>query len=400
MTNPVISGTCTTRFSQLKDEFAKNFADRDELGASVCVIVEGETEVDLYGGTKNSTPGDLWDPNTITRVFSCTKGAAALCLHLLADNDVLNFYADIRKYWPEFQKGYQRCMPVWMLLNHQLGLPALRGPVSRNELFDSEALAARLSTEPLFWKPGTSQGYHALTFGTMADEIVRRVTGDSIGQFFHREVAEPLGLDLWIGLPPNNNARVAATKLPAPKSEQESIAPDSIPALVKTNLAPFLLALDEPETWAAEFPAGGAFGNARSLAGMYAPLSMDGDHKGRRFISSSSISRMLQPTAAIGNDRTLGIPTAFAYGFAKSWGVGRMAPGTGYAIGANAFGHPGMGGSIGFADPSARLAFAYTMNRMNSSPSLDERAQSLIDATYEALGFADRHAGFWVQSPA
>lgn len=395
VTDSVVQGTCSPLFAQLKSEFEKNFAARGEVGASVCAIVDGDIVVDLYGGTLDTAPASAWQRNTITRVFSCTKGAVAFCLHLLADRGALDFNADVRKYWPEFQKHYQQTIPVWMLLNHQAGLPALRSPVTKNDLFDSATLASRLSTESLFWEPGTSLAYHALTFGVLANELVHRVTGLSVGEFFRREIAAPLDLDFWIGLPASEDRRVAKTLFPAASTPQKTLAADSIAALTKANLGAFLGSLDERETRAAEIPAGGGFGNARSLAAMYAPLSMEGSHAGRQFISPDAVARMAQTTAATGKDQTLGIPTAFSLGFAKSWGVGRMPPGCGYAIGSRAFGHPGMGGSIGFADPSARLAFAYTMNQMNSSPSLDERAQSLIDAAYNALGFSHRNTGAW-----
>ncbi|ANO50578.1 serine hydrolase domain-containing protein [Woeseia oceani] len=388
-----VSGYCKPDFSDVQAAFTRNFTERGEAGASLCVILRGEPVIDLWGGSANSAASIDWQENTITRVFSCTKGAVALCVHMLADAGALDLYAPVSKYWPEFQKDCTTTIPVWMLLNHQAGLPALRKTLTADEVCDSRELAAQLAQEPLFWEPGTTHGYHALSFGALLNELIFRITGLSVRQFFQREIAEPLDLDFWIGLPPEEEPRVAPTMLPNTTAPPASVNP--VAAHVRNNLGAFLLNLNDSTSRAAEMPAGGGITNARSLARLYAPLSLDGSFAGKRLLSADALARMAYATSASGKDQTLGIATCFTLGFAKSWGLGRVPAGTGYAIGERAFGHPGMGGSIAFADPAEEFSFAYTMNQMNGSPSLDDRAQTLIDEMYKALGYQTRDDGFW-----
>ncbi len=204
-----VAGFCDTRFERVAEEFVRNFQERGEVGASVCVQVEGETFVDLWGGSANLASNKSWVEDTITHIWSCTKGATALCAHILISRGLLDLEAPIVRYWPEFGQVGKESIPVKMLLNHQSGLAALSEPLPAGALFDWEFMVRALENQEPFWKPGTMHGYHGFTFGWLVGEVVRRVSGKSLGTFFREEVAGPLGLDFWIGLPEALESRVA-----------------------------------------------------------------------------------------------------------------------------------------------------------------------------------------------
>ena len=201
-------GMVEPRFAAVQEEFERNFAERGEVGASVCVTVNGETVVDLWGGIADPETQAPWNKDTIVFVWSCTKGATALCAHILAARGI-ELDAPVAQYWPEFAKGGKDGVTVRMVLNHQAGLPALREPIPENGLCDWDAVVEALAAMEPLWEPGTRHGYHALVFGHLVGEVLRRVTGDSLGTIFRTEVAEPLGLDFWIGLPEEQEPRVA-----------------------------------------------------------------------------------------------------------------------------------------------------------------------------------------------
>jgi CubicO group peptidase (beta-lactamase class C family) len=204
-----IQGACEAKFHAVRQEFERNFSERGEVGASVCVIVRGQHVVNLWGGTARVDTGTPWTENTLGLVFSCTKGATALCAHILASRGLLDLDAPVAKYWPAFAQAGKSTITVKMLLNHQAGLPALRKPLPEGAFYNWELVVAALEQEEPFWQPGTRNGYHGLTFGWLVGEVVRRVSGKSLGTFFHDEVAKPLGLDFWIGLPEQLEPRVA-----------------------------------------------------------------------------------------------------------------------------------------------------------------------------------------------
>jgi CubicO group peptidase (beta-lactamase class C family) len=216
---------------------------RGEVGASLCVTVDGETVVDLWGGSADLVTGRPWDADTLTMVWSCTKGATSLCAHLLADRGELDLDAPVTRYWPEFAKNGKADVPVRMLLNHQVGLPAVREFLPNGAFADWDLMVETLAAEEPFWEPGTRHGYHALTFGWLVGEVVRRVSGQSLGHFFAENVAGPLDLDFWIGLPDAHEWRVAPAipAIPAPDQplppffEAALSDPQSVPGLVLLN---------------------------------------------------------------------------------------------------------------------------------------------------------------------
>src|SRR6266511_5935285 len=245
-----VQGTADPRFAAVREDFERNFADRDEVGASVCVTVDGKTVVDLWGGIANPGTKAPWNEDTVAVVWSCTKGATALCAHMLAARGVIDLDAPVARYWPEFAKGGKHGVTVRMLLNHQAGLAVLREPISENGLCDWDAVVEVLAAMEPLWEPGTRNGYYALVFGHLVGEVARRVTGHSLGTFFRTQVAEPLGLDFWIGLPEEHETRVALNISPDPPAPGQPLPefytaamtdPTSIPGMVVWNSGGILL---------------------------------------------------------------------------------------------------------------------------------------------------------------
>jgi CubicO group peptidase (beta-lactamase class C family) len=404
-----VEGSCDARFGGVREEFERNFRERGEVGASVCVIVGGRAVVDLWGGLADRHAGRPWQRDTIGLVLSCTKGAAALCAHILVSRGLLELDAPVARYWPAFGQSGKDDVTVRMALNHQAGVPVLRRPLRPGGLYDWDYMAGQIAAEEPFWPPGTRQGYHALTFGHIVGELVRHVTGKPFDAFFRDEVAGPLGLDFHIGLSPTQRHRV--TRIiradPAPPTEPPSrfleaanSDPEGIQGLMlhNTGRRPAVGDHDSAKAHAAVLPSGGGITNARGLAGMYAPLSLGGEINGVRLVDSEALRQMAAVGSATAIDAVLLIGLRVALGFWKS-SDNRGAPAgarDGLILSEDAFGHPGMGGSLGFADPAARVAFGYMMNKQGRGVGLSERSQALVDATYRALGYRSNRCGRWV----
>jgi len=399
-----VHGSCDPQFRQVWQEFERNFRERGEVGASVCVTVRGRTVVDLWGGFARPETQMPWTAETISIVFSSTKGATALCAHVLASRGQLDLDAPVATYWPEFAQAGKAQIPVKMLLNHQAGLPAVRAQLPQGAYANWELMVNALAKEEPFWEPGTRNGYHALTIGWLVGEVVRRVSGKSLGTFFRDEVAKPLGLDFWIGLPEDKEARVApmiaAAPDPASILSQEMVKPGTLASLAILNSGGYMGAQPEYDTraaHAAEIGGAGGITNARGLAGMYAPLACGGTLNGVQLVNPDTLARMGAVASATGRDAVLVIPSRFALGFMKSMDNRRAPAGMrdSAITGEEAFGHVGAGGSFGFADPKAEMSFGYTMTRMGSGMLLTDRGQSLVDATYRALGYQSNASGVW-----
>ncbi|HVJ51160.1 MAG TPA: serine hydrolase domain-containing protein [Aliidongia sp.] len=397
----LVEGSCDERFGAVAEEFVRNFAERGELGASVSLKLEGETLVDLWGGTADAATGRPWTEDTVSVVFSSTKGATALCAHILASRGKLDIEAPVAEIWPEFAVAGKEKATVRMMLDHSVGVPVLRDPAKADCIQDWDYMTERLAAQAPFWEPGTRNGYHALTFGFTVGEIVRRVSGKSLGSFFRDEVAGPLGIDFWIGLPEEIEPRVApilAELRPPPQETPFSAAlvqPGSIPNLFIFNSGTWgTSGVNSRAGHAAEIGAANGITNARGLAGLYAPLA----NGGGGLVDADTLARMSEVSMATHLDATLMLPTRFALGFMKSMDNRRRTiGGDSVIIGRTAFGHVGAGGSIGFADPECGLSFGYTMNRRLSGILMNERGQSLIDAAYRALGYRSDASGCWLR---
>ena len=401
MTDNQVHGSCDPRFEEVKREFEKNFAEREEVGASVCLSVNGETLVDLWGGMANPETNDPWQEDTISIVFSCSKAATALCAHILIDRGELDPEALVSEYWPEFARNGKEKTTVQMMLNHESALPTLRDPVKPGGFADWDYMVQRMADEEPFWEPGTRNGYHMINFGWTVGELVRRVSGKSLGTFFREEVAEKTGARFWLGLPETEDVHIAPIRQYAPKPGDESTEfgiklmtdPDSIQHKSFMNTGGW--DFNDRKGQTAEIGGGGGLSNARGQVAMYTPLATnDGS-----LVSEDRLNNMTMVSTATHRDATLLIPTRFASGFMKSMDNRRrkMGPGTSAVIGERAFGHVGAGGSIGFADPDCGLAFSYTMNQMGNGILLNDRGQSLIDAAYRSLGYRTNAPGAWIK---
>jgi CubicO group peptidase (beta-lactamase class C family) len=382
-----IHGRVDARFEPVRDAFARNFTERDELGASVCVIAAGRTLVDLWGGFADAARARPWREDTLVMVHSCTKGATALCAHVLAARGALDVDAPVARYWPEFAAAGKEQISVSMLLSHRAGLAAIDRSLRPRDGLVWDTMVDALAQQAPNWEPGTRHGYHAITFGWLVGEVVRRVSGCSLGTFFRDEIAGRLGLDFWIGLPEAEEPRVARIA-PPPRPDPN----DAFGAALQGHGSLTRRAFMNPSTLffaggadfarqlrAAEIPAANGITNARGLAGLYAPLAAGG----ARLVGPETLARMTAVESE-GPDRILVHPTRFTQGFMKSIDSGplhraRLGPSDA------AFGHVGAGGSLGMADPSAGVAIGYAMNRMGPGQLMNERGQSLVDAVYECL---------------
>ena len=397
-----IQGTCDPTFELVRREFERNFTERGEVGGSVSITLERRTVVDLWGGLASPEAGRPWERDTVVVVWSCTKGATALCAHLLVSRGELDLNAPVARYWPEFAQNGKETIPVRMLLDHQAGLPAVRQPLPQGAFYDWDLMTSVLAAEAPFWTPGTRHGYHGLTFGFLVGEVVRRVAGTSLGRFFGQEVAGRLGIDFQIGLPESDETRVApciAQPPPDPNNlslmEQQMFSDPASPTfLMLANSGGYMNPgeCDSRAAHAAEIPAAGGITNARGLAGMYLPVA----NGGGLLLDEGSVRRMGAVSSA-GVDATLFLPTRFALGFVKSVD-NRWHPAGGsnsIILSGEAFGHSGIGGSIGFADPKRRMSFGYAMNRHGAGAGISDRAQALVDAAYRSLGCTTNAYGTW-----
>lgn len=375
-----VAGYAGPGFDAVRDAFADNFERHGDRGAACCVYVGGEPVVDVWGGFADDTAGGVWQEDTVQIVFSATKGVTAVCAHLLAERGRLDLDAPIAAYWPEFAANHKERIPLRWVLCHRAGLAAVDGDLTLDEVLAWDPVVAAIAAQAPNWEPGTAHGYHARSYGWITGEVVRRVTGRSLGSFFAEEIAAPLGLDFWIGLPDDEQRRCA--RIIPPEADLPSLADllgaDSLTARVMTGPSN-LFAYDEmwnrPEIRAAEMPSSNGVGTARALARLYA--SLVGDVNGIRVLTPETVAAACVPHSD-GPDRVIILPSRFGLGFTLQ---PMLAP----AAGRQAFGHPGAGGSLAFADPVARLSFAYVSTRMTFDPSGDQRTQQLVKAVYESL---------------
>ena len=385
-----IKGSCHEDFQEVAETFAQNFNKYAEIGSSVCVVVDGEMKVDLWAGYKNEQKTDEWNKDTLSVAFSSTKAALALCAHLLIDREELDTKAKVTKYWPEYGKKGKEDTTVEMILNHSAGLPALRTQVKEGGFFDWEYMVGLLENEEPFWIPGEETGYHMMTTGWLIGELIRRVSGKSLGQFFNDEVRQPYNLDYWIGLPESQDERVA-TVIPFKASSSDKPSgfatafrtnPNSMQKLSLTNTGGY--DYNEKETHRAQIGGVGGITNARSLAGMFTPLAQNNE----KLLSKSLVKRLSESSVKSGIDNMLLFPTNFSEGFMLHMdNRGRFeGEGGSFIIGPNAFGHVGFGGSSAtFADPDYKISFGYLVNKLGGEYLINERGQSLITASYNCI---------------
>ena len=385
-----IGGYVTAGFEEVRAELERNFTERGEIGAAVSAYWRGEKVVDLWGGFRTPERDAPWNEDTMVIVFSTTKGLSAMTLAIANARGWLDYDAPVARYWPEFAQNGKGAITVRQLLGHEAGLVFVPEKLDARKLRDLDYVARLLAQMAPEWTPGTRHGYHAMSIGLYEQEIIRRVdpTHRSLGRFFQDEIARPLGLELYIGLPRDiPDTRIARVK---PLSRARAIAAirNTPLVLIPKILSPWSLLrksmafLDPPwnerENLEVEVPAGNGVGTARAIARAYAVFADGGAELG---ITPETFARITAPPMSGAEmDVILRVPSCFSLGWA------RPGPKVGFGSSPRAFGHPGAGGSFAFADPDARVGFAYVMNKMDFHLIDDPREKALRDALYRAIG--------------
>jgi CubicO group peptidase (beta-lactamase class C family) len=390
-----VRGRCDPRFAAVREIFERGFQSGGEIGAAVCFTLDGEPVVDLWGGHTDRERTREWERDTLVNVYSTTKGMTAICAHQLVERGQLDLDAPVASYWPEFAAAGKRELPVRYLLSHTAGLPAIRKPLPSGALYDWEQMTAALAEQEPWWPPGTRHGYHALTFGHLVGEVIRRISGQSLGSHFRQQVAEPLEADFHIGLgaehddrtsdlfgslaPPTPGEGMPRIEGPLGDFLRDMTDPSTMTGATFNNPPQAPGAVNTREWRAAEIPAGNGHGTARSLARIYGALARGGELDGVRILEEQTIDAAIAEQA-FGPDAVLGqLPMRFGLGFMLRHDLIPLSPGP------RAFGHPGAGGSIGMADPDAKVGFGYTMNRMQLGLVGAAGAFAMIRSFFEAL---------------
>jgi len=400
-----IHGMCEPKFARIRELFQQCFDTGVEIGAAVCVYLDGRCVIDLWGGHYDLERTREWEGDTLVNVYSTTKAMAALCAHHLMDRGLLDVDAPVSQYWPEFAAAGKEGVLVRWLLSHQAGMCAIRQALPNGALYDWSRMCEALAAEEPWWTPGQGHGYHVFTYGFLVGELVRRISGQSLGTYFRRHIAEPLGADFHIGLPAECDARTSeiygvliGNKPPTAREQKNS-------AEIRDRFAAFARAVRDPTTmqgaaflnppqdrdavntraWrAAEIPSVNGHGTARALARIYGALARGGEIDGIAILQPQTIERAITEEAS-GPERMFcgAIAMRFGLGFVLSEDAHRYAR---FSPNRRAFGHAGGGGSLGMADPDAKIGFGFTMNNFQGGiVSAGSTPSALIDAFYDAL---------------
>ncbi len=377
MARDTAEGFVQDKYGAARAAFEANLANGSDLGASFCATLEGEVVVDLWGGWADAARTKSWDRDTIVNVYSTTKTMTFLCALMLADRGLLDFDAPVARYWPEFAANGKERIKVSHLMAHSAGLSGWREPITGADLYDWEKATSLLAAQAPLWEPGTKSGYHAITQGYLIGEVVRRITGQTIGTFFKKEVAEPLKADFWIGLPASEDDRVAELIPPPPGGAVGDMEMDEIGKITLANPG-IDVAATRTRAWrGAEIPAAGGTGNARSIARVHGVLANGGVMDGKRFMSEAGCRKALEVQIE-GVDLIFKAPAKFGMGFGLP---GPMVP----MPHQDSLFWGGYGGSLIIIDMDARTTFAYAMNKMGSGTVGDQRAFGMIGAMWQAL---------------
>jgi CubicO group peptidase (beta-lactamase class C family) len=376
-----LGGTCDERFEAVREAFAANFGEHAPLrdvGASVAITLGGELVVDLWGGTvdTDTEQGVPWRRDTIINVYSTTKTVSALACLILADQGELDVHAPVATYWPEFAANGKRDIEIRHIMSHTAGLSGWQEPMATDDLYDWEKATSLLAAQAPWWEPGTKSGYHALTQGYLEGEVVRRITGQTIGRFVAEHVTGPLGVDFHIGTPPERDHDVARV-IPPPPLPMEGIDPEGIAVRTLTNPL-----LDAASSWTipwrrAEIPAAGGHGNARAVALLHAPMANGGEANGVRLLSPSGVDRVFEEQT---HGQDLVLPLVLRHGI----GFGLPSEAVPFPNPRTAF-WGGWGGSLAIIDCDAGMTFSYVMSRMGEGTVGDLRGTGILLAAYGAL---------------
>jgi CubicO group peptidase (beta-lactamase class C family) len=391
MMTVAIDGWTAPGFESVRTAFDKNFAEGLEVGAAFAAYHHGELVADLWGGIADLKTGRPWERDSVIGVFSTTKGAAAMCANKLAQEGRLDIDAPVASYWPEFAAEGKENIPVRYLLTHRAGLAWVDEPLTLEQALAWEPMIHALERQKPSWEPGTAHGYHAITYGYLVGEVVRRVAGRTIGTYFREEIAEPLGLDFWIGLPEEHESRVAMLvgsltgglesadlDADARAAIAALMGPDSVLGKALTGGGAF----GGDGIWntravhAAEVPAAAGISDARSIARMYAACI--GEVDGIRILSPEQMK--------LASAQETDGPNVVLMNLDLQFGLGFIVPSTILQLGGpGSFGHFGAGGSVGWADPDAELGFGYVMSKMDMGLTGDQRSARLVNACYESI---------------
>ena len=380
---PIINGYCDSRFAAVREAFVNNFIEHEEIGASVCIQVDGKVVVDLWGGFANVKKTQPWRHDQLVNVFSVGKGVTSLVAAQCVDRGEITYDTRIVDVWPEFGVQGKENMRLKDALAHRVGLPAIRNPLVSNAMYDWQMMCAALAAETPWWTPGEAHGYHVNTFGFIVGEVLRRATGKSVGTLLRERVATPLSIDLHLGCPTFLHNRMAEFDWPG-------VPPSDIPptGLTDEQLLQYntyynppglsgAFTVNTPEWRQAEIPSTNMHASASAVARMYSALAHGGSVDGIHLISHETLA-IATTEVSHGEDRVLGRISRFAHGFQIP------IPERGFGPHPEAFGHFGAGGSVGFCDPVSRVGFGYVMNQMGPRWQ-NPRNKALINALYESL---------------
>jgi len=380
-----VHGGTAPRFRGVRDAFARLFAEHGEVGAAVAVRHRGELVVDLWAGLADRDGGRPWQRDTAALVFSSTKGVTAVLLHVLAERGEIDLDAPVAAYWPDFAAEGKGALTVRDALAHRAGVPVVDRALTLEQVLAWDPVVEAIAAQRPVWPPGTRHGYHVRTYGWIAGELVRRVTGRRFGDAVARELAAPLALELWVGLPEAEEPRVATLLPPPPIADPKARAlfdklagPGTLTGRALTgpsDLFHYDTMWNRRALRAAEMPSSNGIATARALATLYGALVSEVD--GVRLLRPETVAAACHPRSE-GPDAVLILPSRFGTGFMLPPTLSTAAPG-------GAFGHAGAGGSLGFADPAAQIGFGYVMNAMGSALTGDPRATSLVEAVYACL---------------
>ncbi len=378
-----VGGSVETGFEAVQEAFTANFERYSEVGAACCVYLHGRRVVDLWGGVTTPGGSEPYTADTLQMVWSTTKGVVSIAAHMLAQEGKLDFDAPVTDYWPEFAAQGKGGIPVRWLFCHKSGLAAVDRPLGRDDVIAWNPCVEALEAQRPYWEPGTAHGYHTWTFGWLAGEIIRRVTGVSVGKFVAERIAKPLQAEFWIGLPESLNARVAPVLPPIPPAPGTPPDPHAARIADPSSLAhkswanPAIppAAFNEYPFRAAEVPAGNGIGTARALSRLYAACL--GPVDGVRLLEAETLEKAAV-IQAHGEDLVQGYETHFGTGFQLTFPFRPMA-------GPGSFGHYGSGGSVGFAHQELGISFGYVMNQMRPVYGSDPRTSGIVQALLNCL---------------
>ena len=378
-----IHGTCDAAFHAVRDAFRNNFAEHGEIGASVCITVNGVKVVDLWGGYSEPGRTSLWQENQLVNAFSIGKGVTAVVAAQCVANGLITYETRVASIWPEFAVHGKEELTLRDLLGHRAGLPAIRKRLAPNAMFDWKLMTDTLATEKPWWTPGAEHGYHVNTYGFLVGEVLRRATKKSVGQLISELIASPIAADIYLGTPSHLHSRIADYEWPSdpfPEAEPAGLDeeqllqfntyynPSGLSGAGVVNTAPWRIA---------EMPSTNVHASARAIATLYTSLAHGGTHNNVTLLPTEVLD-IASSEVSIGDDRILHRTSRFGHGFQLP------IPERGFGPNVQSFGHFGAGGSVGFCDPTAKVGFGYVMNQMGPRWQ-NPRNRALIDSLYSAL---------------